>query len=73
MSRRAPLRDHPFSQDADLIDELLRLQRAADRAGTGQCITQGEDHERRLRAERDRLRYLARLDYDNGWPFEDAS
>jgi translation initiation factor 1 (eIF-1/SUI1) len=61
---------HPFIEEAELREDLLRTQRQHDRRGTGVVIIAGgEAAEARLRDEAKRLRYLARLDREQGtWP-----
>jgi hypothetical protein len=64
-SRKPRYKDHPFWEEADLIDDLLRTQRFHDKRNDGVSVIP-VDSEPKLREERDRLRHLARLDIDEG-------
>lgn len=62
--RRAPLRDHPFYEEAQLIRALLREDREAERTGRVVIAGSPDEYIPRLRAEAARLERLARLDVD---------
>jgi hypothetical protein len=60
-SMRRHIKDHPFSQEADLYEDMIAYEkRLAARRSSVIYLT--EDGIKRLRAEIRRLRHLAKID-----------
>lgn len=70
----ALLRDHPFMEEARLIRDLLKYDRALERQHSSIIVFRDPDRDiPRLRAEAAHLERLARLDIALGlWPQEEA-
>lgn len=59
---------HPFEEEAELREVLLRADRRAQHTGK-LVFAGGEAEAARVREEAAQLRRLARVDRDNGWPW----
>jgi hypothetical protein len=53
---------HPYVEGAEILEDLLRLQRKHDNEHTGVSVFSSTDSEDRARREAIRLRYLASID-----------
>lgn len=65
------MKKHPYIETAEIKEELLRAQRWHDKRCDGVAIFKTEEAERQYRDDIRELRKLARVDRDNGWPFDD--
>jgi hypothetical protein len=64
---------HPYDELAEGIEDRLREQRGHDRRNDGVCLFASEDAEAAARARAAELRRLARLDREQGWPWDDGT